>query len=161
MEKEKKYEEKVIHISRVTKVTKGGNTLRFSALVVIGDREGHVGIGSGKSAEVPDAIVKAVSNAKNNIVKVPIVGTTVPHEFTGKFGAAKVVVKPGQEGTGVIAGGAARSVLEIAGYKDAKAKIIGTNNPRNVVKATLDALLNMRTVEEVAKLRDKEVNEII
>lgn len=161
MERNFELKEKVVHIARVAKTVKGGRNFRFSAVVVVGDENGHVGVGSGKATEVPDAIKKAIESARKNLVEVPIVKTTVPHEFVGKFGAAKVLVKPAPEGTGVIAGGAARSVLELAGYRDAKAKIIGTNNPRNVVNATIDALKNMRTIEEIAKMRNKSVEEII
>ena len=161
MEKQTELKEKVVEIARVAKVVKGGRNFRFSAVVVVGDENGHVGVGNGKAGEVPDAIKKAIESAKKNIVEVPVVGTTVPHEFVGKCGAAKVLVKPGNEGTGVIAGGAARAVLELAGYRDAKAKIIGTNNSRNVVNATIDALRNMRTAEQIAKMRNKTVDEIL
>ena len=153
--------ERVVDIARVAKVVKGGRNFRFSAVVVVGDENGHIGVGTGKAAEVPDAIKKAIDSAKKNIVKVPIVGTTVPHEYLGKFGAAKVLVKPGKEGSGVIAGGGARAVLELAGYRDAKAKIIWTNNPRNVVNATIDALSKMKTIEEVAAMRNKSTDEIL
>ena len=129
--------EKVVAINRVAKVVKGGRTFRFSAVVVVGDGQGHVGVGNGKAAEVPDAIKKAIEEAKKNLVTVPVVGTTVPHEFVGKFGSAKVMIKPADEGSGVIAGGSVRPVLELAGYKDIKTKVIGTNNPRNVVYATI------------------------
>ena len=145
--------ERVVDIARVAKVVKGGRNFRFSAVVVVGDENGHIGVGTGKAAEVPDAIKKAIDSAK--------VGTTVPHEYLGKFGAAKVLVKPGKEGSGVIAGGGARAVLELAGYRDAKAKIIGTNNPRNVVNATIDALSKMKTIEEVAAMRNKSTDEIL
>lgn len=161
MEKDLELKERVVDIARVAKVVKGGRNFRFSAVVVVGDENGHVGVGTGKAAEVPDAIKKAIDNAKKNLVTVPIVGTTVPHEFLGKFGAAKVLVKPGQEGSGVIAGGGARAVLELAGYRDAKAKILGTNNSRNVVNATIDALANMKTIEQVAAMRNKAVDEIL
>lgn len=161
MEKNVELKEKVIAIERVVKVVKGGRNFRFAAIVVVGDENGKVGVGSGKSTEVPEAIRKAIEDAKKNLVEVPVVGTTVPHEFIGKFGAAKVLVKPATEGTGVIAGGGARSVLELAGYRNAKAKIIGSNNPRNVVKATINALTNMRTIEEIAKMRNKSVDEIL
>ena len=153
--------ERVVDIARVAKVVKGGRNFRFSAVVVVGDENGHIGVGTGKAAEVPDAIKKAIDSAKKNIVEVPIVGTTVPQEYLGKFGAAKVLVKPGKEGSGVIAGGGARAVLELAGYRDAKAKIIGTNNPRNVVSATIDALSKMKTIEEVATMRNKSTDEIL
>ncbi len=153
--------EKVVSISRVAKVVKGGRTFRFSAVVVVGDENGHIGVGNGKSSEVPDAIKKAIQDAKKNLVTVPVVGTTVPHEFVGRFGSAKVVLKPAAVGTGLIAGGSVRPVLELAGYKDIRTKIIGTTNPRNVVSATIQALLNMSTVEEVAAKRGKKVEEIL
>ena len=153
--------EKVVSISRVAKVVKGGRTFRFSAVVVVGDEQGHIGVGNGKAAEVPDAIKKAIEEAKKNLVNVPIVGTTIPHEFVGRFGSASVILKPGPEGSGVIAGGSVRPVLELAGYKDIKTKVIGTNNPRNVVYATIEALKSMKTAEEVAKKRGKKVSEIL
>ena len=153
--------EKVVAINRVAKVVKGGRTFRFSAVVVVGDEQGHVGVGNGKAAEVPDAIKKAIEDAKKNLITVPIVGTTIPHEFVGRFGSAKVMLKPGAEGTGVIAGGSVRPVLELAGYKDINTKVIGTNNPRNVVYATINALTSMLTVEQVAKKRGKKVEEIL
>ena len=153
--------EKVVAINRVAKVVKGGRTFRFSAVVVVGDEQGHVGVGNGKAAEVPDAIKKAIEDAKKNLVTVPIVGTTIPHEFVGKFGSANVMLKPAAEGTGVIAGGSVRPVLELAGYKDIRTKVIGTNNPRNVVYATINGLENMRTVEQIAKKRGKRVEDIL
>ncbi|MFR8104384.1 MAG: 30S ribosomal protein S5 [Clostridia bacterium] len=153
--------EKVVAINRVAKVVKGGRTFRFSAVVVVGDGQGHVGVGNGKAAEVPDAIKKAIEEAKKNLVTVPVVGTTVPHEFVGKFGSAKVMIKPADEGSGVIAGGSVRPVLELAGYKDIKTKVIGTNNPRNVVYATINGLQNMKTIEEIAKKRGKKVEDIL
>ncbi|MCX4304025.1 MAG: 30S ribosomal protein S5 [Clostridia bacterium] len=153
--------EKVVAINRVAKVVKGGRTFRFSAVVVVGDEQGHVGVGNGKAAEVPDAIKKAIEEAKKNLVTVPIVGTTIPHEFVGRFGSASVILKPGAEGSGVIAGGSVRPVLELAGYKDIKTKVVGTNNPRNVVYATIEALKSMKTAEEVAKKRGKKVSEIL
>ena len=153
--------ETVVAINRVAKVVKGGRTFRFSAVVVVGDENGHIGVGNGKAAEVPDAIKKAIEEAKKNLITVPIVGTTIPHEYVGKFGSASVMLKPGAKGTGVIAGGSVRPVLELAGYKDIKTKVIGTNNPRNVVYATIDALKNMQTVEAVAKKRGKKVSEIL
>ena len=153
--------EKVVAINRVAKVVKGGRTFRFSALVVVGDEKGHVGVGNGKSSEVPDAIKKAIEEAKKNLVSVPIVNTTIPHEYVGKFGSASVLLKPAEKGTGLIAGGSVRPVLELAGYRDIRTKVIGTNNPRNVVYATLSALQNMMTVEEVAKKRGKKIEEII
>lgn len=153
--------EKVVAINRVAKVVKGGRTFRFSAVVVVGDGQGHVGVGNGKAAEVPDAIKKAIEEAKKNLVTVPVVGTTVPHEFVGTFGSAKVMIKPADEGSGVIAGGSVRPVLELAGYKDIKTKVIGTNNPRNVVYATINGLQNMKTIEEIAKKRGKKVEDIL
>ena len=153
--------EKVVAINRVAKVVKGGRNFRFSAVVVVGDEAGHVGIGNGKAAEVPDAIKKAIQDAKKNLIEVPIIETTIPHEMIGKFGSANVMLKPASEGTGVIAGGSVRPVLELAGYKDIRTKVIGTNNPRNVVYATLDGLKKMQTIESVAKKRGKKVEEIL
>ena len=153
--------EKVVAINRVAKVVKGGRTFRFSAVVVVGDGAGHVGIGNGKAAEVPDAIKKAIQEAKKNLVEVPIVGTTVPHEFVGQFGSAKVMLKPAAVGTGLIAGGSVRPVLELAGYRNIRTKVIGTNNPRNVVYATIEGLKSMQTAENVAKKRGKKVEDIL
>ena len=153
--------EKVVAINRVAKVVKGGRTFRFSAVVVVGDGNGHIGVGNGKASEVPDAIKKAIEEAKKNLVEVPVVGTTIPHEYVGKFGSASVILKPAAEGTGVIAGGSVRPVLELAGYKDIRTKVIGTNNPRNVVYATIEGLKNMQTLEQVAKKRDKKIDEIM
>ena len=161
MEEKNELREKVVAINRVAKVVKGGRTFRFSAVVVVGDEKGHVGVGNGKAAEVPDAIKKAIQDAKKNLIEVPIVGTTVPHEFVGKFGSANVLLKPAEVGTGVIAGGSVRPVLELAGYKDIRTKVIGTNNPRNVVYATLEGLRSMQTVEQVAKKRGKKVEDIL
>ena len=160
-EKSVELKEKVVAINRVAKVVKGGRTFRFSAVVVVGNEQGQIGVGNGKAAEVPDAIKKAIEDAKKNLVNVPIVGTTIPHEYVGRFGSANVVLKPAPEGSGVIAGGSVRPVLELAGYKDIKTKVIGTNNPRNVVYATINALKNMSTVEQVAKKRGKKVSEIL
>ena len=153
--------EKVVAINRVAKVVKGGRTFRFSAVVVVGDENGHVGVGNGKASEVPDAIRKAIEDAKKNLVTVPVVGTTIPHEYVGKFGSANVLLKPAEEGTGIIAGGSVRPVLELAGYRNIRTKIIGTNNPRNVVYATIEGLKSMQTVESVAKKRGKRVDEIL
>ena len=161
MEDRNELEEKVVAINRVAKVVKGGRTFRFSAVVIVGDKKGRVGVGNGKASEVPDAIKKAIEEAKRNLVKVPIVETTVPHEYVGRFGSAKVILKPAVVGTGVIAGGSVRPVLELAGYKDIRTKVIGTNNPRNVVYATLEGLKSMQTVESVAKKRGKKVEEIL
>ena len=159
-ENESELKEKVVSISRVAKVLKGGRTFRFSAVVVVGDGNGKVGVGNGKAAEVPDAIKKAIEDAKKNLVEVPIVGTTIPHEYIGKFGSASVVLKPAEEGTGLITGGSVRPVLELAGYKDVRTKVLGTNNPRNVVYATLEGLKSMQTIEEVARKRGKKVEDI-
>ena len=153
--------EKVVAINRVAKVVKGGRTFRFSALVVVGDENGHVGVGNGKAAEVPDAIKKAIEDARKNLIEVPVVETTIPQEFIGKFGSARVMLKPAPTGSGLIAGGSARAVLELAGYRDIKTKVLGTNNPRNVVYATLNGLENMRTIEQVAKKRGKKVSDIL
>ena len=138
-------QEKVVEVRRVTKVVKGGRNFRFAALVVVGDENGHVGIGSGKAMEVPDAIRKAVEDAKKNLIKVPMVGTTIPHEVIGHFGAGRILIMPAQEGTGVIAGGAARDLLELAGLKDVRAKCLGTRNPRNMVNATIEGLKSLKT----------------
>ena len=153
--------EKVVSISRVAKVVQGGRTFRFSAVVVVGDGAGHVGVGNGKAAEVPDAIKKAIEEAKKNLIEVPVVGTTIPHEFVGEFGSAKVMLKPAAEGTGIIAGGSVRPVIELAGYRDIRTKVIGTNNPRNVVYATIEGLKNMQTLEQVAKKRGKKAEDIL
>ena len=153
--------EKVVAINRVAKVVKGGRTFRFSAVVVVGDENGHVGVGNGKASEVPDAIKKAIEDAKKNLVEVPIVGTTVPHELIGKFGSASVMLKPAEEGTGLITGGSVRPVLELAGYRDVRTKVLGTNNPRNVVYATIEGLKSMQTIEQVAKKRGKKVEDIM
>ena len=158
---EKELKEKVVAINRVAKVVKGGRTFRFSAVVVVGDGNGHVGVGNGKASEVPDAIKKAIQEAKKNLVEVPIVETTVPHEFVGKFGSAKVLLKPAELGTGLITGGSVRPVLDLAGYQHVRTKVFGTNNPRNVVYATLEGLKSMQTAEQVAKKRGKKVEEIL
>jgi small subunit ribosomal protein S5 len=153
--------ERVVNISRVAKVVKGGRTFRFTALVVVGDENGHVGSGSGKAAEIPDAIRKGIEDAKKNMISVPMVGTTIPHETIGEYGAGKVLLKPAGKGTGVIAGGPARAVLELAGIKDIRTKSLRSNNPRNTVNATIQGLLNLKKAEEVAKLRGKTVEEIL
>ena len=154
-------EEKVIDIRRVTKVVKGGRNFRFAALVVVGDRNGHVGIGTGKAMEVPEAIRKAVEDAKKNLIIVPMVGTTVPHRIQGRYGAGNVLIMPAKEGTGVIAGGPVRDVLELAGLKDVRSKSLGTNNARNVVNATMQGLSSMRKSEDVATLRWKKVEDLL
>ena len=160
VETTKELVERVVTINRVSKTVKGGRIYKFAALVVVGDGEGHVGVGNGKSAEVPDAIKKAIDDAKKNLIEVPIVNTTIPHEIIGHFGAGKVLLKPAVEGTGIIAGGGARSVLELAGYKNIRTKNLGSNNPRNAVYATIKALGEMQTAEEVAMLRGKKVSEL-
>lgn len=153
--------EKVVFINRVTKVVKGGRNFRFSALLVVGDGRGHVGVGTGKSAEVPDAIRKGIEGAKKNLIYVPIIKDTIPHEVVGIFGKSKVLVMPAKKGTGIIAGGPVRSVLELVGIKNVTAKSLGSNNPKNVVEATIEALLSLRTLERIAELRGKSVSEII
>lgn len=154
-------QERVVHINRVTKVVKGGRNFRFSALVVVGDANGHVGVGMAKAAEVPEAIRKAVQDAKKHVIEVPLVGTTIPHEITGIYGAGRVILKPSKEGTGVIAGGTVRAVCELVGIRDIRTKSLGTNNPRNVVNATMDALQNLKRAEDVAKLRGLTVEQLL
>jgi len=153
--------EKVVNIGRVTKVVKGGRNFRFSALVVVGDENGYVGSGMGKASEIPEAIRKGIEDAKKNLIKVPLVETTIPHEVIGEFGAGRVLLKPAGAGTGVIAGGAVRAVLELAGVHDIRTKSLRSNNPINMVNATIQALSQLKTVEEVAKLRGKTVEEIL
>ena len=161
MEEPPEFEEKLVAVNRVTKTVKGGRNMRFSALIVIGDKKGRVGVGMGKAVEIPEAIRKASEAAKKNLVTIATKGTSIPHETVGHFGTAKVVLLPAPEGTGVIAGGPARAVLELCGVKDIRTKSYGTNNPINTVKATLEGLKSLRTAEQVAKLRGKTVEEIL
>ena len=153
--------ERLVFINRVAKVTKGSKNFRFTALMVVGDENGHVGVGLGKAAEIPEAVRKGIEDAKRHLVEVPLVGTTIPHAVEGKFGKGHVRMLPAEEGTGVIAGGPARAVLEMVGIKDIRTKSYGSNNPANCVKATMDGLTQLRTVEEIAKLRGKTVEEIL
>ena len=153
--------EKVVFINRVAKVVKGGRNFRFSALVVVGDENGHVGVGTGKSIEIPEAIRKGIEDAKKKLIQVPIIGTTVPHNIIGQFGTGRVLIMTAPEGTGIIAGGPSRAVLELAGLKDVRAKSVGSNNPRNMVNATIDGLSRLKTAEHIASLRGKTVEEIL
>ncbi len=159
--KESEFKERVVSINRVAKVVKGGRNFRFSALVVIGDEKGKVGVGMAKALEIPEAIGKAIEDAKKNMIEVPMVGTTIPHEVLGHFGAGKVLLMPAAEGTGVVASGPVRAVCELAGIRDIRTKRLGTSNPRNVVNATFAGLEQLKRVEEVAKLRNKTVEEIL
>ena len=160
-EEQSEFKEKLVSINRVVKTVKGGRNFRFTALVVVGDGAGRVGAGMGKAAEIPEAIRKANESAKKRLITIPLSGTTVPHATTGYYGTGKVVILPAPEGTGVIAGGAARAVLELAGVKDIRTKSYGTNNPINTVKATIEGLKLLRSPEQVAKLRGKTVEEIL
>ena len=153
--------EKVVYLNRVSKTVKGGRVMKFSALVVVGDGKGTVGYGLGKASEVSEAILKGIADAKKNMVKISLVGTTIPHDVIGIFGAGTVLMRPAPEGTGVIAGGAVRAVLEAVGIKNICAKCMRTNNPQNVVKATMQGLMSLRTAEQVAAIRGKSVEEIV
>jgi len=153
--------DQLISVNRVTKVVKGGKNLSFAALVVVGDESGHVGFGTGKAKEVPNAIKKAVESAKKNLIKVTLIDGTLPHEIIGEYGAGRVLLKPAKEGTGVIAGGAVRAVLQSLGVHNVRTKILGSNNPHNVIRATFDGLLRMKDPYEVARLRGKQVDELL
>ena len=152
--------DQVIQINRVTKVVKGGKNLSFAALVVIGDGAGHVGFGTGKAREVPVAIKKAIEAAKKSLIRIPLIGNTLPHPIIGEHGAGRVLMKPASEGTGVIAGGAVRAVMQAAGVHDVRTKVLGSGNPHNVVRATFDGLLNMKDPMELARLRGKQVEDL-
>lgn len=153
-------EERVVAINRVTKVVKGGRRLRFAAIVVVGDRNGHVGFGTGKAQEVPEAIRKAIEDAKKNLIEVPMVGSTIPHEVLGVYSGGRTLMKPALAGSGVAAGGPVRAVLELAGVADITSKSLGSNTPINVIRATVEGLSRLKRVEEVAELRGKTVEEI-
>ena len=157
---EKQFEERVVTINRVTKVVKGGRRMRFAALVIVGDHKGNVGYGTGKANEVPEAIKKAVEDAKKNIIHVEMVKTTIPHQITGVAGAGQVFLKPAPAGTGIIAGGPVRNVIELAGIQDIFSKSQGSSTPINIIRATFDALKNLRTAEQVAELRGIEVSQL-
>lgn len=154
-------EDRVVSINRVTKVVKGGRRLRFAALVVVGDKNGHVGFGTGKAQEVPEAIRKAIEDAKKNLIEVPMVESTIPHEVIGRYSGGNILMKPAKEGSGVSAGGPVRAILELAGVSDITSKSLGSSTPINMVRATVQGLQQLKRVEEVAKLRNKSVEEIL
>ena len=158
---EKEFEERVVTINHITKVVKGGRRYRFSAVVVVGDGKGRVGLGTGKAIEVPDAIKKAVEDAKKHLITVPVINTTIPHEITGIYGAGRVFLKPAPAGTGIIAGGPVRAVVELAGITNIISKSLGSSTPINIVRATIEGLSTLRSAEEVAAIRGKTVEEIL
>jgi small subunit ribosomal protein S5 len=160
-QEESEFEDKVIHINRCAKVVKGGRRFSFAAIVVVGDKKGRVGIGLGKAGEVPEAIKKAGKQAKKNLMKIPMEGTTIPHQVTGRFGASQVLMKPAPEGTGIIASSSVRAILEVAGIQNILTKSIRRDNPHNVVKATLEGLKSLRNFADIAKGRNKTVGEIL
>ena len=154
-------EDRVVSINRVTKVVKGGRRLRFAAIVIVGDKNGHVGFGTGKAQEVPEAIRKAVEDAKKNLISVPMVGSTIPHEVIGNFGAGRILLKPAEEGSGIAAGGAVRDVIELSGVGDVTSKSLGRNTPINVIRATIDGLKQLKTAESVSEMRGISAQELL
>ena len=154
-------EDRVVSINRVTKVVKGGRRLRFAAIVIVGDKNGHVGFGTGKAQEVPEAIRKAVEDAKKNLISVPMVGSTIPHEVIGTFGAGRILLKPAEEGSGIAAGGSVRAVIELSGVGDVTSKSLGRNTPINVIRATIDGLKQLKTAESVSEMRGISAQELL